>query len=177
MPWTASALLGTVVENQSFSYPIQYYTETTSGSTTDPITGVVTPGTTTQVYYNVNIVPAAVKPTITITNGNPATIVGYYQKMFNDTIQYRNHNNQIITLTGDATTGAWDKLTAAKADVFHLTSFKPDTVRDMSFSFTANAVDNLNNIIATTTYTIRVYDPSWDSGKAALHYALQETEK
>lgn len=172
MPWTPSvSLLGTVVENQSFNYTVRYYTE--EAGAIDPITGL--PGPSTQTYYNVNIVPATVKSTVTITNGSTASIAGYFQRVFNDTIQYRDHNGIIKTLTGDASQGSWDKLNLA--DVYHITSFQPDTVRDMTVSYTANAVNGVGTVIASQGFTIRINDPSWDAGKTALRNALNATEK
>lgn len=171
MPWTPTdTLLGTVVENQSFNYTVRYYTE--EAGAVDPITGL--PGPSTQTYYTVNIVPVTSKSTVTITNGSTASIVGYFQRVFNDTIQYVDHNNVVKTLTGDASQGAWDKLNLA--DVYHMTSFKPDTVRDTTLSYTATAVNGSGATLATQTFTIRIYDPSWDAGKTALRNALNATE-
>ena len=171
MPWTpTTTLLGTVVENQSFNYTERYYTE--EAGAIDPITGL--PGPSTNTYYNVNITPTTVKPTVTITNGSTASISGYFQRVFNDTIQYIDHSGNIKTLVGDSSQGSWDKLNLA--DVYHMTSFKPDTIRDMSLSYTATAVNGSGATLATQTFTIRIYDPSWDAGKTALRNALNATE-
>lgn len=173
MPWIPTEnLLGTLVENQSFGYSIQYYTETIGPGSTDPGTGESIPGEVTRDYYPVQIVPSVTKPTITTTTGNPANISGYFQKVFNDIIQYRDNNGNIITLTGDATTGAWDKLNIN--DVSQMTSFKPDSNRDITFSYTANALSG-NSIIASQVYTIRIFDPSWSGGQANLKNAVTIT--
>lgn len=173
MPWIPTeTLLGTLVENQSFGYGIQYYTETVGAGSTDPGTGESVPGEVTQTYYPVQIVPGVVKPTIGTTIGNPANISGYFQKVFNDTIQYRDNNGNIVTLNGDATTGAWDKLDINA--VSEMTSFRPDTNRDITFSYTANALDG-NTVIASQVYTIRIFDPSWSGGQANLKNAVNIT--
>lgn len=173
MPWTPTeTLLQTVVENQNFNSSISYYTEETGEPTTNPTTGETTPGATTQTYYEVRVVPSISKSTVTITNGNPATIAGYFQKVFNDTIQYRDYNGQIVTLTGDALTGAWDKLNIGQA--FEMTSFRPDTSRDISVTYTASAYNN-NVVIASQVYTIRIYDPSWTAGQTNLKNAVAAT--
>ena len=157
MPWIpAEPVLGTVTEFQIFDYTIQYYEEDTVA---DPITGEF--GRT---YYNVTITPEVIKPTIVITSGNPARIAGRYQYTFNDVIQYRDNNDNIVTLTGDATEGSWEKLNMNT--VYQITSFKPDASRDRTFNFTAVA----NGV--TNTYSIRVFDPSWTSGLNNLRAAI-----
>lgn len=173
MPWTPTeTLLGTVVENENFSYSIQYYTEETGPSTPDPVTGEPVPGATTQTYYQVRVVPQTVKPTVTITNGDPATISGYFQKVFNDVIQYRNYEGSIVTLTGDALTGAWDKLNTN--DAFEMTSFRPDTSRDMTLTYNASAY-NGETVVASQAFTVRIFDPSWTAGQTNLKNAVAIT--
>ena len=169
MPWTPSdTLLGTVKEFENFSYDIQYYTE--EAGATDPVTGLAGPSTIT--YYDVNIVPEAIKATIETTDGDPATIVGYYKFIFFDTIDYRDYNGNIVVLTGDETQGAWEKLDINSA--FEMTDFDPDRTRDRTFTFTANAMDG-DTVLDSQEYTIRVYDPDWTNGKNALKAAVAAT--
>lgn len=169
MPWTPSTtLLGTVREFENFSYSIQYYEEVPGA--VDPISGLAGPAT--QTYYPVSIIPAAVKATITTTNGDPATIAGFYKYIFFDTVKYRDYNDTIVTLVGDETQGAWEKLDINST--FEMTDFDPDRARDVSFSFTANAM-NGSTVLASQVYKVRVYDPNWDNGKNALKAAVAAT--
>lgn len=170
MPWIPTEpLLGTVTEFQNFDYSIQYYEEVVGPGGIDATTGEATPGEVTRVYYPVTITPEIVKPTISSTTGNPGHVSGYYQYTFNDVIQYRDNNNNIVTLTGDATQGTWQKLNMDV--VYQITSFRPDTSRDRTFNFTAIA-KNGDTVVATTDYNIRVFDPSWTSGLNNLRAAI-----
>lgn len=169
MPWTPSTtLLGTVKEFENFSYSIQYYEEVAGEA--DPISGLAGPSTIT--YYPVNVIPESVKATITTSNGDPATIAGFYKYIFYDVVNYRGYNNNIAELTGDENQGAWEKLNIDV--VFEMTDFSPDRVRDRSFSFTANAM-NGSTVLASQVFTVRVYDPNWTNGKNALQAAVAAT--
>lgn len=173
MPWTPTeTLLGTVRELETFSYSIQYYEEIAGEP--DPITGVA--GESTITYYPVYVVPEINKATITVTPEDspedPATVAGYYKYIFYDVVKYRGYSNNIVTLTGDEDQGAWEKLDLDVA--FEMTDFDPDRTRDITFSFTANAVDG-SDVIASQEFTVRVYDPNWTNGKNALKAAVAAT--
>lgn len=173
MPWTPTeTLLGTVKELETFSYSIEYYEE--SEGAPDPVTGEA--GAPTITYYPVYVVPQISKTTITVTPEeepeDPATVAGYYKYIFYDTVKYRGYSNNIVTLIGDETQGAWEKLNLDTA--FEMTDFDPDRTRDITFSFTANAVDE-GTVIASQQFTVRVYDPNWTNGKNSLKAAVAAT--
>lgn len=170
MPWSPeTTLLGTVKEFESFNYSIQYYTEETGA--VDPITGEV--GASTYTYYPVTITPTIAKTSVSTSTGDPATITGLFQYCFNDTVVYRGFNNDMNTLVGDETTGAWEKMN--DSEVFHITSFTADRTRDTSFSYYAEA-KNGSTVVASQTFTIRVYDPNWTNGQNTLRNKLTATE-
>lgn len=172
MPWSPdTTLLGTVTEFQNFSYSIQYYEETITPGGVDPVTGLPGEDLVTRIYYPIMVTQTNQKPTVGVTGGDPAIISGFFRYVFWDTIQYRNFNDQLITLTGTETKGAWEQFYEQINDVYQLSYFDPDGSRDRSFSFTASAYDGLN-VISTQTYTIRVYDPSWTSGRNNLVSAV-----
>lgn len=163
------SLLGTVTEYENFSYSIQYFAEGAAG---DPeAIPPVEAGEDT--YYPVTITASSSKPTVILTDGDPASIAGFYKFVFNDTIEYKSKSGNIVTLVGDENTGAWDKLNYN--DVYHMTAFRPDTSRDMSLTYTAVAKDG-DTIIATKEYTVRIFDPNWTNGQNALRDALAATE-
>ena len=181
MPWTPTiTLLGTVKELETFSYSIQYYEEIVSAPEGGGAGGEGDAGggepTVTIVYYPVYIVPEINKATITATPEeepeDPATVAGYYKYIFYDRVEYRGYSNNIVTLTGDENSGAWEKLDLDNA--FEMTDFDPDRTRDITFSFTANAVDG-DAVIASQEFTVRVYDPNWTNGKNALKAAVAAT--
>lgn len=172
MPWSPDiTLLNTVREFQNFSHAIQYYDEIITPGGVDPATGLAGEDIITRIYYPVKITQNNQKPTITTTDGDTATISGFFRYIFWDTIQYRNFNDQLITLTGTETKGAWEQFYEQINDVYQLSYFDPDGSRDRTFSFTATAYNGLI-VKSTQTYTIRVYDPSWTSGRNNLVSAV-----
>jgi hypothetical protein len=175
MPWVPeTSELGPYGELQNFSNSIQYYTETEGA--VDPATGQS--GASTIVYYSVRIIPLESKPdTITITSGNPAIISGYFKRVFNDQIQYRNFTNEIKTITTDENNGAWDKLNLVKSDVKEISSFQPDSNRNIIKSYRAEAYSpqTPNIIISSTTYTINITDRNWTPGQLALKELVSYT--
>lgn len=170
MPWIPSApLLGTVTEYQNFSYSVRYYVPGAAGDASAVPPVAAGP----DVYYPVTITATSSKPTVALTTGDPATIAGFFKFVFNDTIQYKSKSGNIVTLVGDENQGSWDKLNSN--DVYHMTSFQPDTTRDMTLTYTAQAKDG-NTVIATQSFTIRISDPNWTNGQNALRDALSATE-
>jgi len=168
MPWVPeTSELGPYGELQTFSNSIQYYTE--DAGVVDPVTGES--GASTIVYYTVRIIPLESKPdTISITVGDPATISGYFKRVFNDQIQYRNFNNEIKTITTDENNGAWDKLKLVKPDIKQITSFQPDSNRNIIKSYRAEAYSpqTPNVVVSSNTYTINIRDRNWTPGQLEL---------
>jgi hypothetical protein len=175
MPWVPeTSELGPYGELQTFSNSIQYYTE--EAGDVDPATGQS--GASTITYYNVRIFPQETKPeTITITSGNPATISGYFKRVFNDIISYRNFTNEIKTITTDENNGAWDKLELVKSDVKEISSFQPDSNRNIIKSYIAEAYSaaSPNTVVSSTTYTINIRDRNWTPGQLALKELVSYT--
>jgi len=168
MAWVPeSSELGQHAEFETFAHSIQYYTE--QAGDVDPVTGET--GASTIIYYNVRIIPQETKPeTITITSGDPATISGYFKRVFNDIISYRNFTNDVKTIETDADNGAWDKLELVKSDIKELTSFQPDPNRSVIRSYTAEAYSatSPNTVVSSNTYTINIRDRNWTPGQLAL---------
>jgi hypothetical protein len=175
MPWVPeTSELGPYGELQNFSNSIQYYTE--ESGAVDPVTGQS--GASTIVYYNVRIIPEESKPdTVSITSGDPATISGYFKRVFNDQIQYRNFNNEIKTITTDENNGAWDKLNLVKSDIKEISSFQPDSNRNIIKSYRAEAYSpqTPNIVISSATYTINIRDRNWTPGQLALKELVSYT--
>jgi hypothetical protein len=171
MTWVPElSLLGTVTEFQSFSYSIRYYEESEGPGGIDPGTGLATPGEITRTYYPVTIIPASPKPTITTTIGDPATISGLFQYVYNDVITYRDFNENIVVKSGTATLGTWEQINMA--EVYQLVEFVPDSSRFRTFSYTAQAKNIDGSVRATTEYTIDVSDQNWSNGATALRNAI-----
>ena len=173
MGWLPTASeLGPHTENQSFSHTVQYLEE---GTAADQLADPPVEGTP-DVNYNVRIIPVeGVKTTITTTAGDPATVAGYYLKVFNDIIQYKDFSGNIVTVATDPTTSAWDKIDRTK--VYEMTSFKADPVRVVTFHFIAEAYNPLspNTVVATKNYTITVSDQNWTTGLLALEDLISYT--
>lgn len=167
----AEALLNTVGDSQSFSHNIQYYEEVVTVGGIDPLTGLPGPDVVTQVYYPVNVTQVNPRTTVTTSNGDPATISGLYQYVFNDVIIYRDFNDTIKTLSGSDTQGSWEQLDMN--DCYQIVEFIPDAVRYRRFEFNAEAIyehpiTHEITIMSTKTYYIDVRDYNWTPGMNAL---------
>ena len=161
MPWSPDYSLGTVTEGQSFSYGIQYYDETIIPGAVNPDNGIAGEDIVNRIYYPVTLTQIEPRSTVSISDGDPAIISGNYINVYNDVIQYRNFNDNIITLVGDSSQGTWDKFDINSC--YQFVSFKADTTRDRTFNISATA-KNGNTIISTATFSIRVHDRSWTPG-------------
>lgn len=169
MPWSPDYSLGTVTEGQSFSYNIQYYEETIIPGAIDPTTGVAGEDTVNRTYYPVTLTQAEPRTTISTSNGDPATVSGNYVNVYNDTIQYRDFNDSVITLVGNSSQGTWDKFDINSC--YQFVSFQADTTRDRTFNISAVA-KNGTATISTATFSIRVYDRSWTPGLNKLRNVI-----
>jgi hypothetical protein len=164
--------LGIVAEHETFAFDIFYYV--TDG---DPLADPPIEGDTT--YYPVKITQQGItQDTVVITlgvpgglndPGTPSTISGYFRNSFNDTLQYRNFNNKIITLDSFAAVD--------RNDVFQATSFAADNSRNVFSQFLAEAYDGSpSNVIASTTYEINIQDFNWTPGMLELIDLVAYTE-
>jgi hypothetical protein len=153
MAWSPSTTeLGPHTELQLFSHTITY-------EDIDPIL-------LTTVSYSVRIIPVESLPlTVTCVDG---TIAGYFKRVFNDTIQYKNFNKEIKTAITDPDNGAWDKIN--NAEVYETLSFTPDTSRSIIKNYTAEAYDPLvpGTVVASKSYTINIRDLNWTTGQNLL---------
>lgn len=114
----------------------------------------------------IQITPLENNPsTITIQNGSTAGISGHYGAQFNDVIRVMladYSNVEFDTLHSEPIgMSVWDKLT--QTDYSELVGFRPDSVRDKWYTYSAKAT--YNNIHETVVYVIRLYDPNWEHGK------------
>lgn len=139
--------LGTVTENQSFSFEI-YYEETNIGL-------AVT-------RYPVTIVPTVTNPsTILIQQlASPirSRISGYYFDSFTNTIQYRTPTDTFVTVP------KFDQIDITKLS--EMVSYDADTTFTKIYTYTATATDGLI-VKGINNYTITVQN-DWTSGKTSL---------
>jgi hypothetical protein len=156
MFYPADTTLGTVLENENFSFQIYYEEEVSSGeSEEDGGSGV----TTTVTRYPVTISFDQVNPvTVTKLDGDPASISGFYFDAFDNTLQYRTPQDTF------AIVDKFDKID--RNNLSQMIYYLADTRRTIIYTYTANAVDG-DNIIATTTYSIVVQN-DWTIGKNNL---------
>lgn len=191
MAWTPTTpLLGTVVEFENFSFPLDY---TTVG--VDPLTGLET-----EVHYPVRITTTSPKDTVVLANsqvtwtappggtglysyvlGTGASVSGFFKYVYNDTVEYMNFDKDIITLAGTETTGTWELFDVN--DCYQMLSFKADTTRYRQFSYTAEAYtksrvggNDVINVVSTLNCTIDVSDRNWTPGMTALRNAVATTK-
>jgi len=157
MAWSPTATeLGPHTELETFSHTITY-------EEIDPIL-------LTTVSYSVRIIPVESLPSTVTISG--ATIVGYFKRVFNDTIQYKTFNKDIKTAVTDPDNGAWDKVN--NAEVYETLSFKADTTRNIIKNYTAEAYDNnplsptYLQVVASKSYTINIRDLNWTTGQNLL---------
>jgi hypothetical protein len=170
MAWTPTTTeLGPHAELETFSHSITYIIE---GTDADPLADPPTEGTE-EVRYNVRIVPQEANPaTVVFTEGDPATISGYFKRVFNDTIEYKTFNKNIKTVQTDPDNGAWDKV--INDEVYEALSFKADTTRNIIRNYTAEAYDNdplsptYLDVVASKNYTINIRDLNWTTGQNLL---------
>jgi hypothetical protein len=171
MAWTPEeSLLGAVTEFQNFSHSIAYYEESIGAGGVDPVTGAPTAGEVTRVYYPVTIIPESPKPTVNTTIGNPATISGFFQYVYNDVVTYRDFNENIVVKSGTSTLGTWEQINMA--EVYQIVEFSPDSFRFKTFNYTAQAKNMNGSVRATAQFTINVSDQNWSNGAAALRNAI-----
>ncbi len=156
MFYPSDSELGTVLENENFSFSIYYEVETTEGTTVEEGgTGV----TTTTTRYPVEIVFNQENPsTVLKTNGDPASIFGYYFDAFDNSIRYRTPQDTFVTVEKfeEIDRGALSEM------VYYLA----DTRRTIEYTYTANAVDE-DTVIDSKVYTIVVQN-DWTNGKISL---------
>lgn len=171
MPWNPTeTLLGTHGELVTFSHDVQYYEESTAAGTTDPSTGVTTPGATTQTYYNVRLIPQESNPnTILFSAGNPATISGFYKGIFNDTLTTRSPDGKFTSITTlGVNAGVFDAVD--RTNLHEVISFKADTTRSRTFNYVAEAYNPSTPtvVVATENYTVKAEDRNWTPGMMNL---------
>lgn len=180
MAWTPTeTLLGSHAELENFSHAIQYYTE--EAGAVDPVTGL--PGSSTQTYYAVRIIPQQENPnTVIFASGITATISGYYKGIFNDTLKTRDADGNFTTVTTlEAGGGVFDKVDRTK--VYEVISFKADTTRKRVFTYLAEAYDNnplsptYLSTIASQLYTINAQDLNWTPGMISLKELVNASRK
>ena len=143
------SLLGTVTEFQNFSHSISY-------QEVDDILGPTN--------YPVTITPSSAQETVIISDGDPASISGYFKYIFFDTVIYLDFDRNIVTKSGTETQGTWEQINMD--EVYQMIEFIPDTVRFRTFEFVATANGNQK------TYTIDVSDRNWTPGLNALQNAV-----
>lgn len=166
MAWSPTTTeLGPHTELETFSHSITYIIP---GTDPDPLAIPPTEGTS-EVRYNVRIVPQEANPsTVSFTAGDPGIVAGYFKRVFNDTIQYKTFGKEIKTVVTDAETGAWDKV--INAEVYETLSFKADTTRSVIKNYVAEAYDPLvpATVVASKSYTINIRDLNWTTGQNLL---------
>ena len=149
MFYPEDSILGTVLEYQNFSYSIEYE-ETTIG-------GEGGTGTTTR--YPVNIVFNQVNPpTVSKSNGDPATISGYFYDSFDNNIRYRTPQDTFVN------TKKFEQIDQTKLS--EMVYYLADTRSTIDYTYTANAM-NGNTVVASKVYTITVQN-DWTNGKNTL---------
>jgi hypothetical protein len=156
MFYPTNTLLGTVLEYENFNFPIYYEEETTSGTSIESGgTGV----TTTVTRYPVSITFNEENPTtITKTDGDPASISGYYYDAFDNSLQYRTPQDTFVTVN------KFEEINqnALSEMVYYLA----DQRRTIDYTYTAKAMDG-TTVKAINIYTIKVQN-DWTNGKNTL---------
>lgn len=144
MAWIPeSSDLGSVNENVTFTHAISYEQE-------DALT-------MTMVSYPVTITANEVNPnSINIVGG---TLSGYYFDSFNNTITYR---------TPEGTFPVVNKFNQIELDnLYQMVSYKASLSQSKTFTYTATARNNSNEVLATQVY-IKTVTNNWTSGKNSL---------
>jgi len=166
MPWTPEeTLLGTHAELESFTHNIQYYEEGEAG---DP-EAIPPVESGEDIYYNVKITPQQVNPnTVVFTDGDPATISGFYKGIFNDSLTTRTESGSITTITtlAEPEGSVFEKV--GRTGLSEVISFKADTTRSRTFTYLAEALGEDNEVIVSTVYTILAQDLNWTPGQLNL---------
>ncbi len=156
MFYPSDSLLGTVLEYQNFNFSI-YYEETTISGTPSGSGGS---GTTTSVTrYPVTITFNEENPnTVTKTDGDPASISGYYYDAFDNSLQYRTPQDTFVTVD------KFEKIdqNALSEMIYYLA----DQRRTIDYTYTAKAMDG-TTVKAINIYTIKVQN-DWTNGKNTL---------
>lgn len=185
MPWTPETTsLGTYTQSSSVMANVQYYEISFGAGTTDPNTGVTTPGEEIRTYYPVRITANQVNPaTIALSHNDvakTATLSGVYGPVFNDVVRAMKKDKSIIQLDTMSSppigTSVWAKL--AQYDVEEVLSFIADSSRERTFTYTAKAgsiVNGVMNVISTTTFSVLLSDKNWTAGRDALRLAVTAT--
>jgi hypothetical protein len=130
--------LGNVLENDSFSHTITYFTE-------EPIEEAT-----------VVIVPLQTNPSSISILGN--TVSGYYFDSFDNTIMYR---------TPDGSFPVVQKFEQIDLDeLYQMISYKASTVSTKIFTYRADAIIE-GEVVASQVYT-KTVENNWTSGKNSL---------
>lgn len=113
------------------------------------------------VTYDVTLTPQEVNPnTITITNGDPASISGYYFDSFTNELQY---------LKGDGTYSTTDKFEKIdESALSEMVYYKADRTFEKIFTYVATAEGGQKS------YTITVQN-DWTPGKNSLAEYVAKT--
>lgn len=149
----SNTLLGTHTESETFSHTIEYSIE-------DEITMLTE-------TYKVRITPQETNPnTISFVAADPGVVSGHYGAVFNDQLTVRGYNNDFTTLNTIQNGAVFDVVD--KDALYQVISYKADTSRSRTFHYTAEALDEFDNVIATENYTIICQDLNWTTGKNAL---------
>jgi hypothetical protein len=166
MPWTPEeTLLGTHAELESFTHSIQYYEEGEAG---DP-EAIPPVEAGEDIYYNVRITPQQVNPnTVVFTDGDPATISGFYKGIFNDSLTTRTESGNITTITtlGEPEGSVFEKV--GRTGLSEVISFKADPTRSRTFTYLAEALGEGDDVISSSVYTILAQDLNWTPGQLNL---------
>lgn len=138
-------ILGTVLENDVFSFQVYYEVENTELATV--------------IRFPVEITFNQPNPaTVNKTDGDPASIFGFYFDSFNNSMQYRTPQDTFVIVE------KFEEIdTVLLSEMIY---YLADTRRTKEFTYTAKAIDG-DEIIATKTYTIVVQN-DWTNGKNSL---------
>jgi hypothetical protein len=158
-PDPGSTTLGEYPELQTFSHSISYY----EGEELE------------RAYFTVRVTPQQPNgPTVSFTTGNPGVISGYYKGVFNDELTVLNDDltySTVTTLTGPEGS-VWSKVNSN--NLFQVIAFKPDTTRERTLTYLAEALNQNNTVRASQVYTIYARDRNWSPGQQALLELLQD---
>lgn len=144
MAWDpVSTDLGSVNENVTFSHTITYEEED--------------PETMTMVSYPVTITANEANPSSISIVG--ATLSGYYFDSFDNLITYRTPEGTFPVVT---------KFNQIELDnLYQMISYKASTSRSKTFTYTATARNDENEVVATQVYS-KIVTNDWTSGKNSL---------